>query len=151
MAKTKAELVKDAKAKGLTLTGDETSSELKDLLATVGVDEGDIEPEPEPETAAAVRDTAKALADAKDVLAEAQAAHDEAQAAHQEATKAPLPVIGTQCLVEGSLNPVNLPNPEDGPYPRSFMLNGKGYEHVDNGAGVTKDGKPAVAWIYRGM
>jgi hypothetical protein len=110
-----------------------------------------VEEEAQSETAEVVSETAKALADAKAVLAEAQANHEAAQAAHAEATKAPLPVVGLQCLIEGSLNPVNLPNPEDGPYPRSFMLNGKGYEHVDNGEGVTKDGEPAVAWIYRGM
>lgn len=47
MAKTKAELIDEAKGKGLELTGDETVADLQKLLKE------DPEPEPEPEPEAA--------------------------------------------------------------------------------------------------
>lgn len=101
------------------------------------------------DTAAA--DSAQAVADAKTALDEAIATHAAAVAEHAKVTAPPSAVLGKQFLMEGSMVPVDLPHPEDGPYPRRITLNDRNYEHVHNEMGVTEDGDDAVIWVYRLM
>lgn len=158
----KADLVRDAKARGLVLTGDETVADLELLLEQAGESAADVEAEanfvePDPAVAEAEQNVAaarQAVVDAQTALGEAKAAHDEAVAAHSALTAPPLPVVGKQYLVEGSAEPRDIPTDvlaDSGQYPRRIMVNGSSYEHVSDAPGVDAEGKPAIAWVYRKM
>lgn len=103
------------------------------------------------ETEQAVTDTAAQLADAQEVLAAAQQQHEEAKAAHATATAPPKPVAEKQCLIEGSMVPVDLPDLTDGPFPRRILLSGINYEHVSEVTFVGDDEQPYTIWVYRRM
>lgn len=157
----KADLVKDAKKKGIPLTGDETTAELEALLEAHGETAEDVEAEAAVEEDPAVveaqqkvADAQQAVVDAQTALGEAKTAHEEAVAEHATLTAPPLPVVGKQFLLEGSASPQDIPATdlaEFGARPRRIMMSGVSFEHVSEAPGVDADGKPDVAWVYRKM
>ena len=142
MAKrTKAELIEDAKSKGLAVTDDMTVADIQSLLelagesaADVAVDEG-----PSPEVQAA----ADAVAAAKKVLDEAVAAHTEAVATHKTLTAPAPPVLGKELQIEGG-GVMPLPADWQGLYMRQFFVGPANYEHVS-------EHPETGAWVYRRM
>lgn len=118
------------------------------------IDEAEAPVEEVPEPTAeeiAVKDAAADLAEAQKNLTDAQATHDAAKSAHAAATAPPPALVGRDFLMEGSMVPVRLPDPQDGPYPRRINKDGVNYEHVSDALGVDGDGKEATVWVYRRM
>lgn len=150
----KADLIKDAKKRGIALTGDETVAELEALLEGNGEPEAQAEAEaavPDPDAEAAAEAVAKAtqdVADAKEKLAEAVIAHQEAVAALAEANKPPLPIYGQHLVIEGG-GQMDMPKDWNGQYQFRLVQNGVIYDHVGETPGVDAEGKPAMVWVYR--
>lgn len=154
MAKTKADLIEEATAAGIPLTGNETGADLRALLKDTDAQDGETAAPVEiPATEVAVSETAKAVADAKVVLDKAAADHEEAKVAHAAATAPPKPVPGTHLLIEGSESPVLIPGVAvEGALQRRVLINGVNYEHVSDRV-VTDEAGAVVGtvWVYRRM
>lgn len=165
----KADLIADAEAKGIPLTGTETVAELEMLLESHGENQAEVEAEAakdedikvedaeDPDVVEAqhrVAEAQQAVVDAQTALGEAKTAHEAAVVEHTRLTAPPPPVVGGQYLLEGSPVPQDIPADvlaESGQYPRRIMVNGASLEHVSDAPGVDADGKPTVAWVYRKM
>lgn len=149
----KSDLIRDAKARGLDLTGAETVDDLKAMLDKAGESKAEVDEEAEAEeaavaeSAAEVAEKAQAVADAEAALAEAREDHEAAKVAHKTLTVGPDPVLGKDILleVEGGATHDSVPMPAEwgGAHERRFNRNGVNYEHVSEGINGV--------WVYRRM
>lgn len=139
----KAELIKDAQDRGLTLTGKETVAELEALLAEAGESQESIDSEA---ADAEVAEAAQAVEDAKAALADAQQVYDDAVASQTALAKSrqPVPDPAIHIFLEGVGVPHTLMEfPGAAEKPTRIVVKGKNFEHVS-------DGENGV-WVYRRM
>lgn len=139
----KADLIKDAQARGLALTGRESVAELEAMLAAAGESESEIDTEA---ADAELVEATQAVTDAKAALDDALHTYEDAVASRAalEKSRQPTPDPAIHIFLEGAEGRHTLIEYADAAAkPTRIVIGGKNFEHVS-------DGENGV-WVYRRM